>query len=271
MDKNRIQLLSTFINLYQVLSIFMYLYSFDKFAGPDKVFTITKWNAFCKKVKIGDLVKSGEEIFVCLGDEISFPEQYVYFHVPKMDMQILHKWLLSPKAVQMIHRMVYTYYSTYKSVMKYFVSDDWEKLLGLKPKRVKRNEWCVTSYKIANLSLSLDTRNSAQTLVVYPDLWTIMNSVDEKELTKKEVAFLSSTNSQWQKDKHRWAVKTWNVSMIYASPSEIFHDFYDLKKIIFIDPHKRYYANQQDPRFKVGAVLQRMSELYDVQLEIIGN
>lgn len=228
----------------------MYLYSFDKFTGPDKVFTITKWNAFCKKVKIGDLVKSGEEIFVCLWDEISFTEQYVYFHVPKMDMQILHKWLLSPKAVQMVHRMVYTYYSTYKSVMKYFVSDDWEKLLD------KEVKW---KWKME------------QTLIVYPDLRTILNSVDEKELAKKEVAFLSSTNSQWQKDKHRRAVKAWNVSQIYASPSEIFHDFYDLKKIIFIDPHKRYYANQQEPRFKVGAVLEEMAKLYGAELEIIWN
>jgi len=42
------QLLSNFINFYQVLSTFikfyqpfMYLYSFDKFAGPDKVFMVT--------------------------------------------------------------------------------------------------------------------------------------------------------------------------------------------------------------------------------------
>ena len=225
----------------------MYLYSFDKFAGPDKVFMVAKWNAFCKKIKIWDLVKSGEEIFVCLWDEISFAEQYVYFHVPRMDIQILHKWLLSPKAVQMIHRMVYTYYSTYKSVMKYFVSDDWEKLLD------KEVKW---KWKME------------QTLIVYPDLRTILNTVDEKELAKKEVAFLSSTNSQWTKDKHRRAVKTWNVSTIYASPSEIFHDFSHLKKIIFIDPHKWYYANQQEPRFKVGAVLEEMAKLYDAQLEI---
>jgi len=58
------------------------------------------------------------------------------------------------------------------------------------------------------------------------------------------------------------------VSTIYASPSEIFHDFYDLKKIIFIDPHKWYYANQQDPRFKVGAVLEEMAKLYEAELEI---
>jgi len=230
----------------------MYLYSFDKFAGPDKIFMVTKWNVFCKKIKVWDLVRSGEEIFVCLGDEISFAEQYIYFHVPKMDMQILHKWLLSPKAVQMIHRMVYTYYSTYKSVMKYFVSDEWGKLLD------KEVKW---KWKME------------QTLIVYPDLWTILNTVDESRsvgVAEKEVAFLSSTNTQWQKDKHRRAVKTWNVSTIYASPSEIFQDFYNLKKIVFIDPHKWYYASQQDPRFKVGAVLEEMKKLYWSALEIIG-
>jgi hypothetical protein len=60
------------------------------------------------------------------------------------------------------------------------------------------------------------------------------------------------------------------VNLIFASPSEIFQDFYDLKKIIFIDPHKWYYANQQDPRYKVGAVLEEMKNLYGAELEIVG-
>lgn len=138
-------------------------------------------------------MKSGEEVFVCLGDEIPFPEQYVYFHVPKMDIEILHKGLLSPKAVQMIHRMVYTYYSTYKSVMKYFVSDDWEKLLEKKVKRETDNG--KRDHEYVN-RLPFAVSPAGQTLVVYPDLRTILNTLDEKELTKKEVAFLSSTNSQ---------------------------------------------------------------------------
>ena len=228
----------------------MYLYSFDKFAWPDKIFAITKWNTFCKKIKIWDLIKLGEDIFVCLGEDVSFAEQYVYFYTPKMDAVILHKWLLSEKAGKMIHRMVYTYYTTYKSVMKYFVSDEWEKLLE------KESKW---KGKIE------------QTLIVYPDLRTIMNTIDEKEFAKKEVAFLNSTSSQWQKDKQRWAIKQWQVSLIYASPSEIFQDFHNLKKIILIDPHKWYYANQQDPRYKVGAVLEEMAKLYGATLEKVGN
>jgi len=61
------------------------------------------------------------------------------------------------------------------------------------------------------------------------------------------------------------------VNQIYASPGEIFQDYDNLKKIIFIDPHKWYYANQQDPRYKVGAVLEEMAKVYGAELEMVGN
>ena len=59
-------------------------------------------------------------------------------------------------------------------------------------------------------------------------------------------------------------------SVIICTYAEIFQDFYDLKKIIFVDPHKRYYANQQDPRYKVGDVIEEMKKLYNAEVEIVG-
>ncbi|MBU0627006.1 hypothetical protein KKG31_06555 [Patescibacteria group bacterium] len=82
---------------------------------------------------------------------------------------------------------------------------------------------------------------------------------------------MHSKQTQNQKDKHRRSIKTGNTNVIFASPSEIFQDFKDLRKIIFIDPHKWYYANQQDPRFKVGAVLEEMGKIYSAGLEIVNN
>jgi hypothetical protein len=79
--------------------------------------------------------------------------------------------------------------------MKYFVSDDWEKLLEKESKMVKKSSKIVEK-NITIQNLEFRIQNSCQTLVVFPDLRTIMNSVDKKELTEKEVAFLSSTNSQ---------------------------------------------------------------------------
>jgi hypothetical protein len=109
----------------------MHIFSFSKFAGPDKVFTL----ADPGKVKAGDFVNYGEDEFLCLGSEIAFPEMYTYAYRPTQEAKIISKGLLSEKALKMIHWMVYTYYSTYKSVMKYFISDELEKLVDKMPKK----------------------------------------------------------------------------------------------------------------------------------------
>ena len=36
-----------------------------------------------------------------------------------------------------------------------------------------------------------------------------------------------------------------------------------------MDPHKWYYANQQDPRYKVGDVIEEMKKLYGAEVEIV--
>lgn len=56
-------------------------------------------------------------------------------------------------------------------------------------------------------------------------------------------------------------------SVIYCTYAEIFQDFCDLKKIIFVDPHKRYYAAQQDPRYKVGEVIEQMKKVWGAEVE----
>lgn len=58
-------------------------------------------------------------------------------------------------------------------------------------------------------------------------------------------------------------------SVIVCTYAEIFQDFNNLKKIIFVDPHKWYYAAQQDPRYKVGDVLAKMGELYGAEVKTI--
>lgn len=44
-------------------------------------------------------------------------------------VQIIQKRLLTEKTIQLMHRMVYQRYTTYKSVMKYFLSKDIPSLL----------------------------------------------------------------------------------------------------------------------------------------------
>lgn len=46
-----------------------------------------------------------------------------------------------------------------------------------------------------------------QTLIVFPDLRTMFNTSDENFRTDPAVAFLSSAQTQNQKDLHRWEIK----------------------------------------------------------------
>lgn len=240
----------------------MYLYSFSKFSWPDRIFIRDPWKEFSRKIKSGDLLRFGEDVFICFGNEISFSELYSYPYQTTSKPEILYRKLLSKTTVQLIHWMVYQNYSLYRSVMRYFISHEWETLLKKEVKTWKSKNI------LPDIKFTTPT-HTWQTLIVFPDLWTIHNMVDEKIFEAPWVSFLYSKQTQTQKDKHRRAIKMWNSNLIFASPSEIFQDFKDLKKIVLIDPHKWYYANQQDPRYKVGAVLEEMKSLYNVELEIL--
>ncbi|EKD24611.1 MAG: hypothetical protein ACD_80C00186G0001 [uncultured bacterium (gcode 4)] len=178
--------------------------------------------------------------------------------------------------------MVETYFTTYKSVVRLFFADDIEKLLEregkLRKARSTREENWGKLRKIEKNNFLL--ASEGQTLIVFPDLWTMFNTIPSEDwnietlkdwkIENSNMVTLLSMQTQNQKDVHRWEIKKWIKSVIVCTYAEIFQDFNDLKKIIFVDPHKRYYANQQDPRYKVGDVLEEMKRLYGAELEVLG-
>ena len=245
----------------------MYLYSFDRFFGFDKVCLLAETTSK-KKVKAGDLLIFGNQYFLALWEKLAFAEQYQ--HLTTTQAELVYKEFLSAPALKLFHWMVETYYTTYKSVVRLFFADDIEKLLQRENKIAKN--WP----KLASLATKIDQNRfslatEGQTLIVFPDLWTMFNQRWNDETTKRpNVVTLLASNTQNQKDVHRWEIKKWMKSVIICTYAEIFQDFSDLKKIIFVDPHKRYYANQQDPRYKVGEVIEEMKELYGAEVEIVG-
>ncbi len=238
----------------------MYLYSFDRFFGFDKVCILAE-NFSKKKVKAGDLLAFGNQYFLALGETLSFSEQY--HHLTPIQAEIVYKEFLSAPALRLFHWMVEHHYTTYKSVVRLFFSDTMEKLLE---REGKLKHWKVERLKDGK---------EWQTLIVFPDVRTMSNSKISKDLQKNSddennVVTLLSSNTQHQKDIHRWEIKKWIKSVIICTYAEIFQDFHDLKKIIFVDPHKRYYASQQDPRYKVGDVIEEMKKLCGAEVEIVG-
>ncbi len=208
-------------------------------------------------------------MFLCLGEKLAFQELYEHASLLKCpNIEVIYAWLLSAKGMELLHWMVEMYYTTYKSVVKLFLSDELEKLLEREYKVISlKVQRCKGAKVSKDWGKSRKIEETGQTLIVFPDLWTMHNS----EMIEGEwVVMLTAMQSDNQKDIRRWEVKKWVKSVIICTYAAMFQDFDELKKIIFVDPHKWYYASQQDPRYKVGEVLKKMAEIYGAELETVG-
>jgi len=250
----------------------VYIFSFNRFAWFDRVFKlkISENKELQKLLVRWNLVKYQDDVFLCLWDEISFQEQYQYlYEIKESDLSLISKSFLTDETLDMVNWMVYRRYSSYKSVLKYFVSFDIEWLMSrwklqIKKTKIKNNEIKIQSWKFEISAEKID----GQQLIIFPDLWTLFNTMDEDILSAKWNIFLKSNDTQNQKDKKWWMIKNGEIKNVFCTHSEIFQDWNDLKKIILIDPYKRYYENQQDPRYSVNEVVKKMLEIYWAKFEI---
>ncbi len=245
----------------------MYLYAFTLYAGNDRVF---KYDSIATKLTFssGDLIQIQEQYFLVLWETLSFQEQYTSVPLMSGVVQIIHKNLLSDKTMQLIHRMSYQRYSPYKAVIKYFLPKEIATLLKKSPKKFTKTkksaktstQSSISSYQLTILDQEYTLSDQGQTLMVFPDVWTLYNTIPENVLAKENIAVLHSSSTQNQKDKTWRGLKTWSLHVLLTTHAQIFQDFYNLKTIIQIAPHKRYYANQQDPRYKTWMVLEQMKK-----------
>ena len=238
----------------------MYLYAFNMYAWFDKIFIL---NDSKTKFKGWDIIQNKEwYYFLVLWEDISFPEVYNTVYSSDKNFTTIYKWLLSKESIKLIHRMVYERYTTYKNVIKFFLDSEIEKLLAkeIRPNKKKKS----FNTKIWKYEIKWDW--NYQTLIVFPDIRSYKNIIWNEN---NEWIFLYSLDTQNIKNSNRWKIKTWNESLIYTTSSEIFQDFKNLKEIYFIEPQKRYYAAQQDPRYKVRIVLEKIAENYNSKITII--
>ncbi len=239
----------------------MYLYGFTTFAGIDKVMKVDRDDL---KFSVWDLLQSDDEYFLVLGNTVSFAEQYTARLPNNRELIVIYPKFVSQKYIAWIHWMVSEYYTGYKNVIKYFISQDVESLL--------KREWSKKSKLSAKLSLSpklfgVDTvAEKGQTLIVYPDLWTMFIMSNEHTRTQSQVLVLHSSDTQIKKDKAFWQIKHGLVKYILTTHAEMFQDFYDLQSISVIHPYKRYYAHQQDPRYKTIDVLSYLSKIHQANI-----
>ena len=249
--------------IYLILKYIVYLYWFNKYAWVDKVWK-TDWD-----FKSGDLLQISDEFYLSLWKDTSFFEQYVYGLKSDISKtEIAEKKLLNKQTLELMHRMVYQRYSTYKNVVKLFLPQEMQQLIDRKTKKKSKKTNNIQIKKINILDQEPLLAEEWQTLIIFPDLRTLINFTQQSFRETLWVDTLISTNTQNQKDKSRRNIKVWNTHTILATHSEVFQNYKKLKKVIIIQPHKRYYSNQQDPRYKTSEVIQKMTEIWKCELEI---
>ena len=246
----------------------MYLFSFKKYAGHDRVFFSSKAIG-----NPGDLLQTEDDFLLNLGEEISFQELY-HHQLSPQEMKVVSPGFFDQHVLSFLHWMVYERYSNYKSVIKYFVSMEVQQLLMRESKAKKKNwsgasKWLEASFKQQNIDISLPPKG--QTLLIIPDNRTRHNLFPSAFLESPEVINLLSLDTQNKKDQHWRAIKNGARGPIIATQSEVFQPFIDLTTIVIFDPHKWYYHNQQEPRYSIPTVVKKMEEIYWAEAVEVSN
>jgi len=243
-----------------------YIYSFDRFAGDDRVFVLENG----QKLWIGDLFRIENSYFLNLWEDIAWQDKHKVFWKSEItNLNLVKKWFISAKTLWFIHFLVYQYYSVYRKFVPLFVNTDIEKTLKYDIYKPKTSKYQEVIFDMQNFKLDIWAEKlNWQQLVVFPDLWTMENLLDNKKF--KDIETLISSNTQTKKDKIYWQIKNGCLGTLFCTYSQIFQDWRNLKNIILIDGHKRYYKNQQEPRYYVPTVLSQMSKIYWANFQKFG-
>lgn len=252
----------------------MYLYAFTRYAGHDRVFI-----ADLDDASEWDLLMMGNEHYLVLGEEVAWKEQISYkLPVVNDKRHIVIPALLSIQSMQLLHRFVNEWYTTYKNSVPLRVHD-----IGdvVKREESKKSKISKNSKNGENAKVSKIGEVAWQQLIVFPDLRTLEqwnksphpshvvlrgSGTPLKKggqtigLSHSFILHGQSTKKQ-RSEVFRW-IKNWTIKTLVCTYSQIFQDWNDLTRIILIDQQKRYYKNQKDPRYYIPSVVEKMGEIY---------
>ena len=232
----------------------MYLFSFKQFAWHDRVFSSS-----LSIGKPGDLIQCWTDFLLNLWDEIAFPELIRTQFIPTSPCEVVYLKFFDQNFLALLHWMVYERYSTYNNVLKYFVSFEIPQLLV----REEKAKWQVKKLKLGKVSIPFS--ESKQNLVIIPDNRSRENQLSDF-FSRDFVMNLYSTDTQNRKDNNRRKIKKSKTWIFVATQSEVFQPFTNLWTIVFVDWFKRYYHNQQDPRYDISEVVIKMQELRNCEV-----
>lgn len=125
------------------------------------------------------------DMFLVLGENTSWNVDKNKFSLSE-ELTVNYKGFFSKKTVELVHWLTHEYYTSYKNVVKLFVTGELADLFKKEIAAKKKVE---------------------QALIVYPDVRTMENLAKTVDISDKGVAVLNGTSTQVQKDRARRGIK----------------------------------------------------------------
>ncbi len=241
----------------------MYIFTFNRHYNFDKVCYLET----NKKFLAGDLIGLNNEYALCLGKNIPFKEIYSNYIQKDSNWKLAQSRLLSKNCIDIINHIVWNYFASYKRVVSlYLPYNNIDKFFKHKSNTQKN---ILNHLKYDNWYIKEITGESNwQQLIVFPDIWTAYNFVENLQNFSKYKLYDGNTTIV-AKSKLFWEIKQSKSNIVICTYSQIFLNWQKLRHIIVFWPHTWYYKNYQEPRYCVINVLKKMADIHKAKLEFI--
>ncbi len=225
--------------------------------------------------KIWDLIVSNGVYFVVLGTDISRMDSYSWddflFEIQSPEYVCSVLW---ENSVELIHRMVYQYYTSYRSIIHLFLPNIWiylkqeqkKKTITVKTRNALARPNAVTTDALANIFHTWECVHHAstdQTLVVFPDMLSLQMRYNNQNY------ILWARDNDTKIAAYYYDLQHGYKNILITTSANICMDYKKLSQIICYFPDTRYYKYQQDPRIFIPDVLEKMAKLHGAEYIVI--
>lgn len=207
--------------------------------------------------KAGDVLYANDTYFLHLGTSVTQVE--LPGALPHVSAgELLEKQLLSWSTMHFLHDFVAYRFTTYAKALALWLGDDLHALLARKPNsrpKVTIHQQALISL-LPDFSVVLEPTEMTQQLVVFPDVWTMMNILPESVRTMPGAVLLHGQSTPKQRQEAFRSIKTGKATHIFTTWSTIFQDLAHCSHCLVVAPHTWYYKQQQDPRYHTVTTLE---------------
>jgi len=197
----------------------------------------------------GDIINHHDTYRLAAWLSASYPEIYSMWPLDITWYQLIEKQVFPVISIELMHRMVAYYHSSYRQIIKLWMPSSLEQLLP----------YCTSVSKI----------KKKLTLTICPDTWTLAQYSPQISISKDKEILITSTSTIKTKLLLRSSLRKKNLNHIITTGAEVFYPRYGLSEIRIIAPERRSYQHQSDPRFHTYRIAKQMSIIYGCPLHIL--